>query len=148
MDLRGLGLPDCAAVGSARLTRRAKYRQEIKECMRDRFRRVLGQFRLTATRTSRELLPPEVVLIGADKIKRGDWPLAVVEKFISGRDGKVQLVRLSMGSGTLLRPLQRIYPLEIYGERVPVAIAGSVKADPKMELTPSLREEGKAGPGW
>jgi len=34
-DLRGIGLPDCDTVDSARLTRRAKYGQEIKERLRD-----------------------------------------------------------------------------------------------------------------
>ena len=121
MDLREVGLPDCDAVDAARLTRRAKYRQEIKERLRDRFRKeYLGQLMLTATRISRKLLPREVVLIGADDIKRGDWPLAVVEELIHGRDGKVRLVKLRTASGTLLRPVQRIYPLEIYDEGVSV----------------------------
>jgi len=35
MELREVGLPDCDAVDAARLTRRAKYRQEIKERLRD-----------------------------------------------------------------------------------------------------------------
>ena len=117
VDLREVGLPDCGAVNAARLTRRAKYRQEIKERLRDRFRKeYLGQLRLTATRTSRELLPREVVLIGADNINIGDWPLAVMEELIHGRDGKVRLVKIGTTSGTLLRPVQRIYPLEIYDE--------------------------------
>jgi hypothetical protein len=147
MDLRGVGLPDCNAVDSARLTRRAKYRQEIKERLQDRFQReYLGQLRLTATRTSCDLLLQEVVLIGADNIKRGDWPLAVVEGLIPGRDGKVGLLRLRTAFGTLLRPVQRIYPLEIYDEGVPVAIPASMKADPKKELTPPPREEGKGRP--
>jgi len=114
IDLRGVGLPDCDAVVSSRLTRWGKYRQEIKERLRNRFQReYLGQLRLTATRTTCELLPREVVLIGADNIKRGDWPLAVVEELIPGWDGKVRLVRLRTASGTLLRPVQRIYSLEI-----------------------------------
>ena len=76
INLREVRLPDCDAVDAPRLTRRARYRQEIKERLRDRFRKeYLSQLRLTATRTSRELLHREVVLIGADNIKRGDWPL-------------------------------------------------------------------------
>jgi hypothetical protein len=112
MDLREVGLPDCDAVDSGRLTRRAKYRQAIKERLRDQFRKeYLGQLRMTAARISRDLLPREVVLIGADNIKRGDWLLAVEEELIRGRDGKVRLVKLRKASGTLLRPVQRVYPL-------------------------------------
>jgi hypothetical protein len=121
MDLREVGLPDCDAVDAARLTRWAKYTQDIEERLWDRFRKAyLGQLRSTTTRTSRELLPQEVVLIGADNIKRGDWPPAVVEELIHGRDGKVRLVKLRTASSTLLRPVQRTYPLEIYDEGVPV----------------------------
>jgi len=101
--------------------------------------------RLTATRTSRELLPREVVLIAAD-IKRGDWPLAVVEELIHGRDGKVRLVKLRTASGTLLRPVQRIYPLEIYDEGVLVLTPASVEADHEREVTTSPREKENGGP--
>ena len=44
----------------------------------------------------------------------------MVDELIHGRDGKVWLVKLRTASGTLLRPVQRIYPLEIYDEVVPV----------------------------
>jgi len=49
MDLREVGLPDFEAVDAARLTRQARYRQEIR--LRDRFKEYLSQVRLTATRT-------------------------------------------------------------------------------------------------
>ena len=147
MDLREVGLPDCEAVDSARLTRRAKYRQEVKERLRDRFRKeYLGQLRLIAARISQELLPRELVLIGADNIKSGDWPLAVVEELIHGRDWKVRLVKLRTASGNALRPVQRVYPLEIYEEGVPIQTAASVMAEHEKELTPSPREKEYGGP--
>ena len=90
---------------------------------------------------SRELLPREVVLIGVDNIKGGDWSLAVVEELIHGRDGKVRLVKLRTASGTLLRPVQRVYPLEIYYEVVPIPTAAPVMAEHEKELTPSPREK-------
>jgi len=40
----------------------------------------------------------------------------MVDELIHGRDGKVRLVKIGTTSGTLLRPVQRIYPLEIYDE--------------------------------
>jgi hypothetical protein len=130
MDFREVGLPDCDALDAARLIRRVKYRQEIKERLRDRFREeYLGQLMLTATRTSRKSLPREVVLFGAHNIKRGDGPLSVVEELIHCRDGKVRLVKLRTASGTLFRPVQRIYPLEIYDEGVPVLTPALVEAN-------------------
>lgn len=147
MDLRDVGLPDCDAVGAARLTRRTKHRQEIKEMLRDRFRKEYsGQLRLNVTRTSHELRPQEVVLIGVDNIRRGDWPLAAVEKLIPGRDGKVRLVKLRTASSTLLRPVQRIYPLEIYDEGVPVPTSASVKEDHERDSMTSLQDKENGEP--
>jgi len=60
------------------------------------------------------LQPHEVVLLGVENSKRIDWPLAVIEELIPGRDGEVRLVRLRTASGVLLRPIQRVYPLEIH----------------------------------
>jgi hypothetical protein len=52
----------------------------------------------------------------------------VVEEIIYGRVGKVRLLKLRTAPGTLLRPVQRIYPLEIYDE---------VEADHETEVTTS-----------
>lgn len=40
--------------------------------------------------------------------------LAMVEELITGRDGEVHLVKLKTASDVLLRPIQRVYALEIY----------------------------------
>jgi len=101
---------------------------------------------VTATRTSRELLPREVVLIGTENSKRADWPLAVVKELIPSRDGKVRLVKLRTASGILLRPVQRIYPLEIYDEGVPVPTPASVGVDRKKGLTTASRERENGRP--
>jgi hypothetical protein len=42
--------------------------------------------------------------------------LAVIEEIIPIRDGEVRLVKLWTASGILLRPIQRLYHLEIYDE--------------------------------
>jgi hypothetical protein len=67
----------------------------VKECLRQRFKKeYLGQLVLAAKRKGRKLQPREVVLLGAENSKRIDWPLAVVEELVPGRDGEVRLVRL------------------------------------------------------
>ena len=86
------------------------------------------------------------MLIGGDNIKRGDLPLAVVEELIHGRDGKVRIVKLKTASGTLLRPVQQVYPLEIYDEGVPIPTAAPVMAEHEKDLTPSPREKENGGP--
>ncbi|KAI4473203.1 hypothetical protein M0802_016259 [Mischocyttarus mexicanus] len=53
------------------------------------------------------------ILIESENKKRIDWPLARVEKLIYGKDDKVRVVRLNTATGSLVRPIQRIYPLEL-----------------------------------
>ncbi|GFS30481.1 uncharacterized protein NPIL_49611 [Nephila pilipes] len=58
----------------------------------------------------------EIVLIGDDNNKRLFWPLAKIIELIKGSDGKIRTVKLKTQHGTVLRPIQRIYPLEIYSK--------------------------------
>ncbi|GFW79508.1 g patch domain-containing protein 8 [Trichonephila clavipes] len=55
----------------------------------------------------------DIVLVGVDNKKRIDWPLGHISQLILGRDGEVRLVRVQTLTNELLRPVQRIYPLEI-----------------------------------
>ncbi|UYV76703.1 hypothetical protein LAZ67_14001829 [Cordylochernes scorpioides] len=48
-----------------------------------------------------------------DNKKRNFWPLAVIEEILFGRDGVNRLVKVKTAVGTFLRPIQKIYPLEI-----------------------------------
>lgn len=41
-----------------------------------------------------------------------NWPLGRVVELLPGRDNVVRLVRLWISNGELLRPVQRLYPLE------------------------------------
>lgn len=61
----------------------------------------------------REVKVGEIVLIGHDTKKRIDWPLALVTDVIPGRDGTGRVVILKTKNGTLKRPIQRVYPLEV-----------------------------------
>ena len=55
----------------------------------------------------------DVVLVGADDQKRLHWPMAKIIELIPGRDGAIRVARVRTQHGTLLRPLQRLYPLEL-----------------------------------
>ncbi|GFT63199.1 integrase catalytic domain-containing protein [Trichonephila clavipes] len=55
----------------------------------------------------------EIVLIGDDNKKRLFWPMARIIELIPGRDGKIRTVKLKTQHGTVLRPVQHVYPLEI-----------------------------------
>ncbi|GFX70522.1 integrase catalytic domain-containing protein [Trichonephila clavipes] len=59
-----------------------------------------------------------IVLIGDDWIKRLQWPLARVIKFVPGKDGLVRTVKLKTQSCTLIRSIQRVFPLEVSGNDI------------------------------
>ena len=61
----------------------------------------------------REIQVGDVVIVGDDNRKRMDWPLARIEKLIAGRDGKIRVIELKTKDGKIVRPIQRIYPMEI-----------------------------------
>ncbi|GFW67926.1 integrase catalytic domain-containing protein [Trichonephila clavipes] len=55
----------------------------------------------------------EIVLIGDDNEKCLFWTMARIIELIPGRDGKIRTVKHKTQHGTVLRPVQRVYPLEI-----------------------------------
>jgi hypothetical protein len=55
----------------------------------------------------------EVVLMGSDNTNNLSWPMARVLEAIPGTEGVVRVVRLKTASGEYLRPVQKLYPLEV-----------------------------------
>ncbi|XP_021959868.1 uncharacterized protein LOC110855787 [Folsomia candida] len=62
---------------------------------------------------ARQLQVGDVVLVGADNKKRFDWPMGRILELIPGKDGVCRVSNVKTSKGTLKRPLQRLYPLEI-----------------------------------
>ncbi|ERL91391.1 hypothetical protein D910_08723 [Dendroctonus ponderosae] len=63
-------------------------------------------------RNSRQVQVGDIVLVGNDQEKRIHWPLGRVVQLFPGKDGQVRLVKLLTERGQLMRPIQRLYPLE------------------------------------
>ncbi|KAF2887096.1 hypothetical protein ILUMI_19078 [Ignelater luminosus] len=128
-------MPECDAVDRAALCRRVRYRQELCDDLRRRFRtEYLGQLRLyEEKRSDREIVAGEIVLVGNDCQKRLDWPIGRVIELFPGKDGKTRLVRVAIGKGQVLRPIQRLYPLEC--SEVPTRSEGkcNLKVCPAMD---------------
>jgi len=106
---------------------------------------------LPSKKKGRKLQLREVVLLGVENTKSTDWPLAVVE-LIPGRDGEVRLVKLRTASGILLRPVHRVYPLELPGEETGRPSQGSagmaretVTSTKKDSETKSVRGQTRSG---
>lgn len=130
-EIREVGVSDCDMLCSSKLNKKLKHRQDILKGLRARFRtEYLGQLVLkNGKRETREVNIGDVVLVGDDIHKRIDWPLARVTDTIPGRDGKCRVFVLKIKNGTLKRPIQRIFPLEI--------------SEKFGEVTKNLREKAK-----
>jgi hypothetical protein len=55
----------------------------------------------------------DVVLVGADNKKRWEWPMAKILELIPGKDGTVRVAKIKTSTGEWMRPLQRLYPMEV-----------------------------------
>ncbi|GFS61815.1 integrase catalytic domain-containing protein [Trichonephila clavipes] len=108
-------IEDIEELNSNSLNKRIKYRSKLLKDLRQRFRNeYLSQvIQKHNEKESRDPQIGEVVLVGDDNKKRLFWALAKIIELIPGRDGKIRTVRLKTQHGKMLRPIQRIYPLEI-----------------------------------
>ena len=54
-----------------------------------------------------------VVLIKEDNIPRLKWPVGIINELFHGKDGLIRSVNLKTSKGMLVRPIQRLYDLEV-----------------------------------
>jgi hypothetical protein len=97
-----------------RLRFRAKVIDELRKRFRSEYLGLLVQ-RQKPNHQSSNIRPGDIVLIGDDVKKRLQWPLARVLELIPGKDGLIRTVKLKTESCTLIRPIQRVFPLEVSG---------------------------------
>ncbi|GFS60018.1 integrase catalytic domain-containing protein [Trichonephila clavipes] len=98
------------------INKRIRHVQTIREQLRKRFRiEYLGQLR-EQTQHHRKLRPlrvGEVVVVENSLKNRTLWSLARVIQLIPGKDGHVRVARVKTETGELVRPVQRLYNLEL-----------------------------------
>lgn len=116
-EIREIGLPECDFIDRKKLKSRFKYRQFLKKELHKRFRlEYLGQLKYVSTKRpldNRQIKLGDIVLIGNDCSKRLEWPLGRLIELFPGKDGIVRVVRLLTAKGQLVRPVQRLYYLEV-----------------------------------
>lgn len=119
-DLPIGGLPEREYITGQDLQDRYKKLQELKKALAARFRKeYLGA--LVQRKAEKAIPVPQVgdvVLVGADNKKRFAWPLGRIIELLEGKDGKTRVARVKTAHGILMRPLQRLYPLEVPHSRV------------------------------
>ncbi|GFS48771.1 integrase catalytic domain-containing protein [Trichonephila clavipes] len=98
------------------INKRIRHVQTIREQLRKRFRiEYLGKLR-EQTQHHRKLRPltvGEVVVVENSLKNRNLWSLARVIQLIPGKDGQVRVARVKTETGELVRPVQRLYNLEL-----------------------------------
>ncbi|GFW41208.1 integrase catalytic domain-containing protein [Trichonephila clavipes] len=77
----------------------------------------------------------EIVLIEKPNKKRLYWPLGKVIELIPGRDGKVRTLKLRCSNSEIIRPIQRVFPLEI--QSAEMGESNDVPLDAKALKIPS-----------
>jgi len=98
------------------LRKRQQYKCKLQELIRNRFRlEYLGQLReqTKKIRNTREFKVGEIVIVEVPNQKRLNWPLGKILEVFPGKDGTVRLTRVKTKNGELLRPVQRLYALEV-----------------------------------
>ena len=106
------------ALDVSSMNRRINYLHQLQSNLRNRWQAeyLLG-LRAYHSHKSHQLRVGSVVLLVEDGKKRADWRMAKVVAFLPGRDSKQRVARISLGSTELLRPVQRLIPLEVVDEQ-------------------------------
>ena len=99
-----------------RLIQTQEWGREVKRRWKEEYlTQVLGEAKKSKFQKS-EIEIGEVVLVGGTGRSREFWKLGVVEEKYRGSDGLVRAVKLKMPNGTIKRPVQLLYPMEVKGE--------------------------------
>lgn len=116
-DNQEVGTPVLDEVDRTHLTNRWKKMQQLREHLRIRFRSEylaqLVQKKNDARRECREIKVDEVVLVGSDNKRRIQWPMGRVIDIFPGKDKVVRVAKVKTENGVLIRPIQRLFPLEV-----------------------------------
>ncbi|GFT75906.1 bel12-ag transposon polyprotein [Nephila pilipes] len=105
---------DLDQIENTNIVLRWRYIQKIRENLKQRFKReYLGFLRSSVTKREDKINVGDIVLIGTDDKKRLHWLLGRVLELFPGKDGIIRLVKLRTEKGNVLRPIQRLYPLEL-----------------------------------
>ncbi|GFR17911.1 integrase catalytic domain-containing protein [Trichonephila clavata] len=107
---------DLDLIDSQHMLKRVRYLHTLRSNLRKRFyKEYLGELVRSPKVSSRRKIisPGEIVIVESKNPNRMNWPLAQVIELFPGKDGVERVAKLRLASGEIIRPLQRIYPLEL-----------------------------------
>ncbi|UYV65055.1 hypothetical protein LAZ67_3002993 [Cordylochernes scorpioides] len=121
--------PELEKIRVNSFTRKYKILSKLNEELKQRFRKEYLGVLIQRAENKRELCIKEgdLVLIGQDNTKRILWPVGKIIKLYLGKDGVNRVARVKTSTGEWLRPVQRLFPLEISSEETPEKASGDKK---------------------
>ncbi|UYV71470.1 hypothetical protein LAZ67_8003414 [Cordylochernes scorpioides] len=118
-EVREVGVPDLDLIDNQTLSLKYQYIKRVREDLRERYCIEYFGFLRQETRRLKTTIPFKVgymVLIGQKSLKRLHWPLARIIQLYPGKDGLVRVAKVKPLSGDKIRPIQKLYNLEITPE--------------------------------
>ncbi|UYV73534.1 hypothetical protein LAZ67_10004015 [Cordylochernes scorpioides] len=113
-DSKYVGVPDLDKLDSKKFQDRYRHCQRLREAIRSRFRsEYLGQLVQKANERTPKLSVGDVVIVKVEDKRRLHWPMARIVELFPGRDGHSRFAKVRTKLGTLIRPVQKLYPLEV-----------------------------------
>ncbi|GFY08072.1 DUF5641 domain-containing protein [Trichonephila clavipes] len=102
-------------IDSKRLNKRCAYKLKLRQDLRNRFRNeYLGILKdYSRVKAESSIKEGDLILIGDANNKRINWPLGKDTKMYKGKDGKVHVMEVKTQFGSVMRPIQKLYPLEM-----------------------------------
>lgn len=141
-DIQMVGVPDLDLLDRVDLNKRITYQQTLREQLRKRFRsEYLSQLVLRQEKntTYKRVKIGDIVLIECEDKRKIFWPMAKVIKLYPGKDTNVRVVRLKTSTKEMVRPVQKIYPLELESSVEEKQIVEGEK-EAIVSLPPTLRK--------
>ncbi|KAF8791296.1 N-acyl-phosphatidylethanolamine-hydrolyzing like protein [Argiope bruennichi] len=115
-EIPEFGVPHLVHLDRIDFIKRLRHLQSVRELLRRRFRlEYLSLFvqRPSTMLISRQITIRDIVFVECDNKRKVLWPLAKVTEIYPGKDVNIRVVRFKTASGELIRPIEKIFPLEI-----------------------------------
>jgi hypothetical protein len=136
-DVRSSAFPEADALNGEELRTSLNTLQTMREELRCRFRKEYLSLLIQRKKGKQPHIfqVGDIVHIGSDNKKRLEWPLGRIVELLPGTDGKVRVGKIKTATGTLLRPLQRLFPLEVSNEDNANILSDKVQAERREGVT-------------
>jgi len=114
-DLPDADVPETKLIHTPSFGSQRKSLEKLIQELKSRFRKeYLGQLvQRGKDHKTDQFKIGDVVLVEVDNKKRIFWPMARIIDLIPSRDGGTRLARVKTKTGEFLRPVQRLFPLEV-----------------------------------